>query len=224
MQILVLTAYTGPKTTPYVGITIPVMWEYCKANNYGFLCIQDGFEKERPLQWSKVKFVREQLPSYEWVVWLDADILVMNHTVRLETIIEKHAGAEMLVAKEVFTGQCIPPQHRENVNTGVMFFKNTRRITDFLTKWWNETSYINHWWHEQGALHEMLKGDYKHFQDDYIKVCDQKEFNSMIINDSYTPGDFILHMAGIGHDITLERAMLLFEMQSKNVKYKQVVD
>jgi hypothetical protein len=63
--------------------------QYCQRHDYD-LIIEDGrtVDPRRTAAWSKIRALQMWLPRYRWVVWMDADMLFMNWTARIEELIQ----------------------------------------------------------------------------------------------------------------------------------------
>jgi hypothetical protein len=84
--VTVLTAYDAGHAA--VGDVSRANEAYCRQHGYRFVCRTDGFDRSRAPSWSKVLFIREELPRSEWVFWTDADALVMDSAVPLTRFVQ----------------------------------------------------------------------------------------------------------------------------------------
>ena len=115
MKLLVLTGYDDAYAN--VGdIGIPNKYRYCELRNYAFNIVREGFDTSRPASWSKILFVKERLPHYDWIFWTDADSLIMNHEVKLTRFID--SSYDFIMALE---------------NAGQFFIRNSE--WSFLNGW-----------------------------------------------------------------------------------------
>ena len=87
MKIGILTLYYGDKfkeDTKYARITL---LNYCKKHNYDFI-EDDTLVKvhNREIQWTKILLIQKYLQYknesnnsyYNYLIWIDADIFIMN--------------------------------------------------------------------------------------------------------------------------------------------------
>ena len=66
---------------------IPLMW-YCKSNRYDLIVEDhDIVDSRRAPAWSKVRALRKWLHHYEWVIWVDMDVIMTNHDQTVESFI-----------------------------------------------------------------------------------------------------------------------------------------
>ncbi len=195
LRILVLTAYTSD-LADYGVLTDRNKQTYCQMHHYDFECIRSGFDASRPPAWSKIPFIQQRLANFDYVVWMDADLLIMRPGIPLESLISQYPQ-DLVIAEEDYGPQ-------QYVNTGVMFVKNTPFCREFLRNVYAQEQFIYHEWWEQKAFTHLLS--LKSYRE--IKRTPQRLFNSMLINDTYREGDFILHFAGLPEKTNLIRDYL----------------
>ena len=101
-------------------VSLPDKVEYARAHGYDFIYFDEVIDASRPPQWSKVKAVEYLLNDYEWVWWIDIDALIMNNSVRLESIIDNQYDI-------IFT-----ENKYSVISNGSSFFRNSQLTKDFL--------------------------------------------------------------------------------------------
>jgi len=189
-KIAVVTAY-DEKHKPLAEVSLPNKAAYCARHGYDFIERTDGFDARRPLSWSKIKFVREVLPGYDWVFWSDVDSLVMEPAVRLEEFADEEA--DLVLCHEDFGVGVY------NVNCGQMLFKNSDWSRRFLDDVWRQTRFIHdRLWEQRAVIHLLWKSDLS----DHVHLVTQRRFNSYLCN--YAKGDFLLHLADMPDEKRLE--------------------
>ena len=99
---------------------------YCKTHKYDFIEDNTVLDKSRPIPWSKLLLILKYLSEYDYLVWIDADILIMNKEIRLGSIIDKYTRKGEYTP-DIICGSC----HRM-INTGMLFVKNTEFSKLFL--------------------------------------------------------------------------------------------
>lgn len=168
---------------------------YCEKYNYAFIEDDILYDTSKPIPWSKIHLILKYLPKYDYIVWIDADILVMNNKISLESIIEKYKEFNIVC------GSC-----PRMINTGFMIIKNTDFCKDFLQAVFDNVYDSTEDPHER--YHNFEQGSFINLWDknhlnckEKIKVTNPREINSYWIN--YHHGDFVLHGAGIRNE-TLE--------------------
>ena len=162
---------------------------YCEKYSYNFIEDETVYDDSRAIPWSKLHLILKYLPEYDYIVWVDADILIMNNEITLESIIEKYKEFDIIC------GSC-----PRMINTGFLFIKNTEFSKDFLQKVFtneydpNEDPHERYQNWEQGSFINLWDKDFLDCKSK-IKVTEPREINSYWINYHY--GDFVLHGAGI---------------------------
>jgi predicted O-methyltransferase YrrM len=166
---------------------------YCKRHGYDFIDDETIWVKSKPIPWSKILLLLKYIEKYDYIVWIDADILIMNMDIKIESLIQKYPQYDQI------TGSDWKMQ-----NTGVWIIKNTMFSKLFLTEVWDNVydeksdpheRYMN--W-EQGSVINLMD---RNFMDckNKIKVTYPEEMNSYWFN--YFPGHFVLHFAGVRDEL-----------------------
>lgn len=171
--------------------------KYCEKYNLDYR-FYTGRASKRHAQWDKIQCVLQNLPEYDYVIWMDSDAIFNNFEISIvESIIKNNQQYCGLFCNDV----CYAPgQNHLLVNTGVMVFKNATWSFEILNKAWNsvEDYSLEHlnkhsyegFPHEQGKLCEML------LKDDETKF---KIFPSYAFNqhpNSANDHTFIVHYMG----------------------------
>jgi len=68
----------------------------------------------------------------EWVFWLDADTLIMNSSIPLESILPADDGVDLVVAYD----------RKFTANSGAWLIRNAPWSAAFLSDWWGMTSWV----------------------------------------------------------------------------------
>jgi hypothetical protein len=161
---------------------------YCLCHGYSFVCETSGFDTSRKPPWSKILFLRKHLPRFDWMLWLDADTLIMNPATPLHSFLADDVD---LIISEDWNG----------INAGVFFMRHTPWSLDFLQRIWNQTDFNNHGWLEQAAMRHLLSISASDRQ--HVRVVPHTQFNTYLPD--YREGDFLLHFAGIPKRLSLMR-------------------
>lgn len=171
---------------------------YARRHGYDHRVHRRGFDPARPPAWSKILFTLGSMSGADWVVWIDADLLIADPSRRLEDFIP--AGCDFLLARHQ-----APSPH---ANTGFYFVRNrwwTRRL---LRHTYSLEGVIHHPMWEQTAFNILLD---RH-QFPRLRIVPGRTFNSLregpCAMDLYQPGDFAVHFAGLPAKAGLMRAFL----------------
>jgi hypothetical protein len=180
-----------------MSISILNKQHYCKKHNYTFVNYNERLSK-RHCPWDKIQCLIKTISWFDYVVWIDADAVFNNQTIRFEDIINEHPEKDLLICKD-------PCYNEERphcmVNTGVMIFKNTCTSIQLLYDTWisqpdycietlNKYTYEGYP-HEQGALVSRLKTD-KYSNCYYL--YEQHKFNTH--PNCSNKDSFIIHFMG----------------------------
>lgn len=165
---------------------------YCSKHGYDFIDDETVYDVSKPIPWSKIKLLIKYIDQYDYLVWIDSDILIMNLSITLESLIKKYSEYDQICGSDF-----------RMINTGVWFVKNTEFSKLFLQGVWDNVynpeedkneRYMN--W-EQGSFINLIDKNFQNCQSK-IKVTSPMEINSYWFN--YYPGHFVLHFAGVRSD------------------------
>jgi hypothetical protein len=140
---IVLTGWCGTTFAKIACHTLPLMEEYAGRHGMQFCC--GNLRGERAPSWQKVLMIHQALQDFPAVVWIDADVVVMDPSVNIAE--QLRAGTwQGLVEHDTESGK-VP-------NCGVWVC--TREMLPTLTDIWNEGKHLTHWWWEQAAILERM--------------------------------------------------------------------
>ena len=162
---------------------------YCKKHGYDFIEDESIYDNTKPIPWSKILQLQKYISTYDYLVWVDADIYIMNSNLKLENFIQKYSEFDIICGSDW-----------KMINTGVFFIKNSEFSNTFLKLIydneydpngdpndrylnWEQGSFINLW--DRNEINCRNK----------IMITDPIEMNSYWFN--YYPGHFVLHFAGV---------------------------
>lgn len=208
-RIAMLTLVIGNDYRDAIQSGIRTKARYCKANGYDFIIAGiDVYDPSRPIAWSKINMIKKYLPHYEYIFCSDADVVIMNQSITLESFLHNYMDEETNI---------VLTRDWQNLNTGNVFYRNCDEVLSLMNKIYEQTDYLNHGWWEQAAfifLYENCQ-----YIRNYTKVIEKsREFNAYIQLDSlsespipsnnlYVDGDFLIHFAGIDNLVTLKELM-----------------
>lgn len=163
---------------------------YCEKHGYDFIEDDNIYNKSKTIHWSKIFLFLKYLDSYDWLVWIDSDIFIMNDNITLESFIDKYGSDHDMI---IGSDWRMP-------NTGVWFVKNCEFSKLFLQAVWDNVydpnedpkeRYLNF---EQGSVINCLDKNVLDCKK-HIKIAPPEEINSYWY--SYFVGHFVLHFAGV---------------------------
>lgn len=197
MKIAVLTMYHGDKfknDTNYGKLTLV---NYCARHGYDL--IEDALMvnvHDREIQWTKILIISKYLQNktYDYLVWIDADTIILNPEKTLESFIERLMNGKDIMYSKDFGGW---------VNNGVIFIKNCQNSIEFFNESWNHTKEICR---EQGAMDMLWRTNWNNCQS-WIEITqDQTEYNPVWFEYKY--GIFLMHFPGAGEPNRLPNSLL----------------
>lgn len=192
-DIAVVTLVVGDK---YKDATLPGLISkkiYCNQHGYDFHVCETQIDSSRPIPWSKIVLTKDMLKKYKWVFFSDADSIIMNYAVKLESFIDN--DYDLIICRDM-----------HYINTGQYLIRNSSWSDNLLDAIYNQTDVIHDSLWEQRGLERLLIKEPE--LKNKIKVMPQRTFNSFwkewydiykfsFIEDStYLDGDFIIHLAG----------------------------
>ncbi|KAH7690523.1 Glycosyltransferase 34 protein [Dioscorea alata] len=188
---------------------------YATHMGYDLINADDLVDQTRPPAWSKILAVQSRLSSYDWIFWNDADTVVTNPAISLESVIWSVIGHTDFDESPDF----ILTEDINGVNLGVFFIRRSKWSENFLNIWWNQTTFISF-----GSTKSGDNAAFKHLIDNlppdelrqHIRISPmQCLFNSypwfpswksalrLFTSPSttwkgvYSYGDFMVHLAGL---------------------------
>jgi hypothetical protein len=125
-------------------ISRPTFEAYARRHGYE-LITSTAADSSRPPAWSKVPMVREALESFELVVWIDADAVIVDGRDDIAALLEPDRSLAL-----VRHGELQVP------NTGVMVWRAGAAARELLDRTWSATRFLHHPWWENAALAHAL--------------------------------------------------------------------
>lgn len=113
-------------------MTWPNKQAYCEKHGYHLFDSSPYLDNSRPPSWSKIVAARRLLTveQCDWVIWLDADTVIMNSDKKLEPLLP--ANADFVVTKQKIS----------SYNAGAWIIRNSEWSKAFLDTWWNMDEYV----------------------------------------------------------------------------------
>lgn len=186
-----------PTFSEVARITVPALYKYAIRHGYD---IHEGFgvPVRRGVVWDRYAIMPENSLGADWLVHMDADVLITNHYIRLEELVAEAGDADILMAS------CVCEDNVRRLNDGVSFFRNTPATLALMNRVFNDPPHLNarygqdvlQRWYEEDAMPVKLKTERP------------KSFNSFLYTEydmpetttgHWTPGDFVLHLPGIAN-------------------------
>lgn len=201
-----------PDMDQLTDITWPNKSEYCQKYGYHGILQKQTWPY---LGFDKIIMIKQILESnrYEWILWVDNDVLFTNFDKKIEEIIEANNDSHFIICAD----------YGGAVNAGVFLVKNSDKGKEYiqhLAEKMYELAPINKFLfgEEQTAICATYKDEkWK----DTVKVIPQKIMNAypysgvyghpnglndwLGVNGNWEEGDFIIHIPGFGPDLFHKR-------------------
>jgi hypothetical protein len=136
-----------------LAVSEPTFRAYAERHGYE-LITSTAAHPERPPAWAKVPLIRDTLASYDLVVWIDADAVIVDGSEDIVAALEP--DAQLALVRHRREGVLIP-------NTGVMVWRSGDLSRGLLERVWASTRFIDHPWWENAALLDALGYDFPRF-------------------------------------------------------------
>jgi hypothetical protein len=130
-----------------LAISRPTFAAYAERHGYELVTSTES-DPSRPPAWAKVPMVRDALASYDLVLWIDADAVIVDGRDDIAAELEGDRFLGLVRHGE----QQIP-------NTGVMLWRAGAPATELLDRMWRARRLIHHPWWENAALVAALGYD-----------------------------------------------------------------
>jgi hypothetical protein len=184
MKIGILSI-TNESYWPVSDITRHVNVEYASSHDYVFNMSIHPPAPWAETVWGKITYLKKRLSEFDWVMWIDADAMVMNHRVKIEDLIAKcPLDTDLIISSDL-----------HGLNAGVFLLRNRQWSRDFLQAVdESKSEFISHKYPEQEAMDAILK-DFNGKNGDYpVSYLPQWLLNQFWLQ--WIPGDFIIHHSG----------------------------
>lgn len=165
-----LLTYTTSDIVAYSAYSIVINSAYAEYAQYQMkvLTPADGAAYEpKDERWNKVKILLDAIsdgdvPGWtagvknektEYVVWIDADLVLLDFSFRLEEIVAEYPEADLLLSSDPY-----PEEIFSVVNTGFIIVKVSDRSRAFLSEWWGSSGQRQQGWDQHAFTKLYLDG------------------------------------------------------------------
>jgi len=149
MKPLIVTGSEGEEFLAIRQITWPRLHAYAEKHGMGFYCDDMPNGNKRPSSWKKLTFIANGLTQADTVIWVDADVYVLNFIDDILADVPDDAWQAMVRHK---TNEGDVP------NAGVWIVR--RPMLMYLMAAAMSDHLVNHPWWEQAAIHAMMGFEY----------------------------------------------------------------
>ena len=157
---------------------------YAEKHGYNYICYSDSMVDLKYVTWNKVYVLLNYINSFKYVVWIDADAIITNMDISIESVIAKQESKHLHVCDDIGNWR---------LNTGVMIWENCEWSKQVLEDW----AAMEKIPHNQGAEQQQLINYLRKKDNECVHwhVHNRRLFNAH--PKEHCEGDFILHMMGL---------------------------
>jgi hypothetical protein len=137
-----IITYAAGAHEELLHIAQPRFWEF--ATKHGYTPMLGAKLTERPPAWNKVKLLQHALIEFDEVVWLDADLVIVDTSKDFPPLPE---GKSHALVRHFSAMSEVP-------NTGVWILK--KAAIPLLKAMWELEVFTNHGWWEQASLMTLM--------------------------------------------------------------------
>jgi hypothetical protein len=120
---------------------------YAARHGYELALCRDTVDPTRPVPWSKIVLLRQLATSHDLILWLDADLMIVDRSLDIASELEE---GRFLYLVEHHTKEGRMP------NSGVMLLRGGSETVAFLDDVYAQEDLINHRWWENAAICRLL--------------------------------------------------------------------
>ena len=192
--------HNGPAFTEIAKIANQSAKEYCELHGYDYLFLNENPDPTRQISWGRTFLVKQNLSKYDWILCIDSDLMIMNHTIKLEYLIDNNYNV-IVAANE---------RNINRINTGSILWKNCKKSEWMIEEMYKYEEFANKGYWEQSALIKLI-GVFPSLLLDSIKIVCPRHMNSFYhfffkneVDSNYKHGDFCVHLAGSGNNYRIK--------------------
>ena len=130
-----------------VGPCIASQEAHAKKHGYDRITDESVVCSTRDYTWSKIPLIQKYLPNYDWIMWIDGDVMITNQERKIEDFIALLPESKFLLIGRDFQG----------LNAGVFVIRNCPLAFEFLERVWKRDDMSRKLFHEQTAMTDLLK-------------------------------------------------------------------
>lgn len=120
---------------------------YAERWGWDLVLSTEDLSSGRPAPWGKVPLLRSLLDEYDWVLWLDADVVIVD--LEADITAETQDDKDLYLVEHRWLGQY-------TANSGVALFRSCPWSRAFLEEVWAREQYAEHPWWENAAVLDLL--------------------------------------------------------------------
>lgn len=146
MSKVIVSLGTGPQSR-LLRIAARSFRRYAARHGYELALHTEALDLDRPAPWSKVLLLRRLAAEHELLLWLDADLVIVDESLDIASEMEEE---RFLYLVEHQTKEGSMP------NSGVMLIRGGAESVAFLDDVYAQDDLVNHRWWENAAICRLL--------------------------------------------------------------------
>jgi hypothetical protein len=192
---------TDSKVPHYANETKKILQNYCTKHGYDLYYFDDVIDKNYTMMWQKQNAVKKvmDLNIHDYVMWIDADIIIMNDNIPIENFIDLNKNKDIYLSKDIKTNDfwsfrwCV----HHYMNAGIFILKNSVIGKQYLQEILDHYTSFNGYFKEN-FFHEQSIMQYLYFKKyyPYALMIPHTVLQTIYSQNIQKEGDFALHMAG----------------------------
>lgn len=198
MRFAVCSQVRGEEYARSVALCTVSQKQHAKKHGYTRFDDNFPFNSNRDYPWAKIKLLENHLADWDWLVWIDGDVLITNQDCKIEKFIELIQPNKFMMIGEDFQG----------INSGVFFIRNCLLAHEFIKDVWMWDGYGGAPFFEQTAIDFFIHtpkyaSDIQIVPHKYVSIFNAYDprMDSQV---HWKPGDFCIHFAGVRPKTTPE--------------------
>lgn len=127
----------------------PSKKKYCSLRGYEFIEYKFAVPKPYTTTWGRGFGVREHLGRYDWILYLDTDIIVTDMEFSLDSLADERFNLILGRMPDFVTGV------ENHLSTSAVMFRNNPWTFQFIDNWLRQTQFVDKPYHAQKGLENL---------------------------------------------------------------------
>ena len=178
--------------------------KYCLQEDLTYLSFHNWDNSKVSGNWLKAKYLREHLSKYDYIMYIDADIVITNYNYDLKNLIKNNSTADILCCFDVAFWL---------INSGSFIIKNSENSMKILNDWDRLCKSIQGLfiYQNNGDQGELIETLFKYKSN--VEIFKDTEFNTHPNN--WNSDCFLIHLMGFKFN---ERVKIMKYFNHKYIK------
>ena len=151
-----------PEIYSYALPAQEILERYCQKQGYAAHFYTQSLDKSSHPTWSKAAALLNHIEDHQYVIWLDADAVILDENKKISDFTEKYSRKLIMGSYDIGSEHKDPDKQGTLMNGGVLFFKNNPYCINLLKRWRdfsleNDTPNLFSFGSDQEILSQLLK-------------------------------------------------------------------